>query len=136
MASRLQRARVGAEAHRPAIGLEIALIRHKVDHRLGRRFVDLAGHCLVQATDVASELDARELHTVADSKKRHAVLTRMPDGREFPMNAASSKTRCDENSIGTSQGSEAVPLDGLGVDAIDLDVRVVENACVIERLDD
>src|SRR5215469_9120584 len=95
--ARSQAARIRSEAHRSAERLKIALVLHEIDHRIRRLRLDLARVRAFEAADVARELDARQLHAVADAEERHAIFARMPDRKQLALDAPSAEARSDEN---------------------------------------
>ena len=131
LASLFERARVRPEPHRPAVHFEVALVGHEVDHRIGRRLVDLARHRLGQLADVARELDARELHAVADAEERNLRSRARAGSPQLALDAARAEAGRDQNAVRAAQHVDAVVLDQLRVDALDLDRRVVEDAGVM-----
>src|SRR5271165_681964 len=67
--SRLQLAVVGSQAHRAAHHRDVPLLRHKIDHGVRCRFIDLGRICIAESADVARKLDACELHPKTDSQE-------------------------------------------------------------------
>src|SRR5450432_2131631 len=84
VAACLERARVGAEAHGPALVLHAALVRHQIDDRIWTILQELGGGRALQPAHVASELDGRQLHAETDAEERHALLARVANRRDFP----------------------------------------------------
>src|SRR5688572_19545859 len=75
--TRFDGAGVGAESHRSAFFDHAALVGHQIDDGIFRVLVELGAACILDAADVARELDHRQLHPEADAEVGHLVLARI-----------------------------------------------------------
>ena len=69
-------------------------------------------------------------------EERNPVLAHVLDRSQLAFDAARAETRRDQHAVRAAQHVEAVVLDQLRVDSLDLDRCVVEDAGVRERLAD
>src|SRR5207302_4722604 len=75
--TRLQRAGICAEPHGSTLRGHLLLFLHQRDHRVRRSLIELVAVGLLQAADVAGELDGGHLQAEADAKERHLALPRI-----------------------------------------------------------
>lgn len=94
-----ERARVSAQSHRPALGLDAALVGHEVDDGVLRAAAEFDRVRSFKATYVARVLDDRELHTEADTEERNVLLSRVADGGDLPLDSSVSETSRNENRV-------------------------------------
>ena len=100
--------------------------------RRGR--IELGAVGVLQAGEVARDLDGRHLHAQADAEVGQLVLARVLRGEDLALDAALAEA------AGHEDGIEAVELvrvgrrERLGIDVLDLHARMVVNACMAQRL--
>ena len=83
-----QLGRVEAEAHRAALVLHVALVRHEVDDRVLGEHVELGRVRVRRADDLAGELDDRALQPEAQAEIRDAVVAGVVGGEDLALDAA------------------------------------------------
>ena len=81
-------ARIGAEAHRATLVLDILLRKHEVDDRVFRLVTELRRVGIRHAADVTRELDDGTLHAQTKAEERNAVLPRILHGANLSLDAA------------------------------------------------
>src|SRR5690242_2817334 len=74
----LDHARIRAQAHRAALLIDVLLLFHDVDNRVGRALVDFARVGALEPQYVARVLDHHHLQAKTDTENRHSILTRVP----------------------------------------------------------
>src|SRR5579872_428104 len=134
--TRFENAIVGAETHRPAFEIEIPLFGQEVDDVVCRRFVDFGCHRVLETTNVARELDARQLHPVADTEEWNLIFASVLDRAQLSFHAARPEAGRYQDPFGTVEYAEALFFDRLRIDTNDLDRGIVIDAGVIERFVD
>src|SRR4030095_1587063 len=82
-----QQHRVESEPHGAALVLDVALLGQQVDHVVRRRGIELGGIGALEPAHVARVLDHRALHAEADPEIGHALLARVADGLDLPLDA-------------------------------------------------
>ena len=106
---------IRAEAHGPSLvafriaalhGLfaEIVPFGHQVDELVLGERVEFFGVGFLDADDVAGEFDDRALHTEADPEEGHIVFTGIPDGFDFPFDAAVPEAAGHEDAVSAFEG--------------------------------
>src|ERR1043165_3239164 len=131
----LERARILAEAHRAAEGVDADAVAQLVDDLVRRLVVELRRVRADLAADVARELDRRALHTEADAEVGEALLARVADRAQLPFHAARAEAGADEDAVDAGElAVVALFLERLRVDVDDTHLHVVGDAAVRERL--
>ena len=129
-----QVARVFAETHRAAEGVDADEIAQFVDHFVRRLVVELGRVRADHPHDVARKLDRRALHAEADAEVGDALLAREADGAQLSFHAARAESRTDQDSVHAGQLAViTLFLERLGVDVDDAHLHVVGDAAVHER---
>src|SRR5687768_624287 len=126
---------IGPEAHRAAHVGDMLLRLHERDDGVVTLRRELARVGIVEATDVARELDDGRLHAEADAEERHRVLARMSDRIHHPFDAADAEPTGHEQPV--------VPAEDLGRgarvdkvvagDPVDVYADVVRDPAMDER---
>ena len=128
---------VGAEAHRAALGDDVALLVHQHDNRLGRLRVDLHRVGLLQAEHVAGELDHRDLEPETEAVVGNLVFACVAGGGDLALDAAVAEAAGHEDAVELGELLQAgLRLKLLGVHAHDVHAAVVGDAGVGQRLID
>ncbi len=133
----LQVAIIGAEAHGAAHVGDVLLLFHEVDHLVGRVGFHLGGVGVLEAYDVAGELDHHALHAQADAQAGDVVLASVFDGGELALDAALAEARGDQEAVHVFQllgGVRVVQF--LGVEEVEVELVVVIDGRLEERLVD
>src|SRR6266566_5218726 len=86
--ARGQSGRIQAETHRPALVLELALIRHEVDDGVLGEHVELCRVGVLRAGHLAGELDDGALETEAQAEIRDLVVAGEMGGEDLAFDAA------------------------------------------------
>src|SRR6185312_14659123 len=71
-----------------ALVLDVALLGQEIDHVVGRARIELGGVGPLEAAHVPRVLDDRALHAEADPEVGHALLARVADRLDLPLDAA------------------------------------------------
>ena len=132
-------ARVLAEAHRAAEGVDADQIAQLVDHFVRRFVVELGRVRAEHPHDVARELDRRALHAEADAEVGDFLFARIADRAQLPFDATRAEARADENAVDVRQlAVVALVFQCFGVDVDDAHLDVVSDTAVnqgfVERL--
>src|ERR1043165_7293066 len=131
----LQRARILAEAHRAAQGVDADEVAQLVDDLVRRLVVELRRVGADHAADVARELDRRALHAEANAEVGDALLARVADGAELPLDAARAEAGADEDAVDAGElAVVALLFERLRVDVDDAHLDVVGDAAVGQGL--
>src|SRR5436305_10178286 len=122
----LQRARILAEPHRAAEGVDADQIAQLVDDFVRRLIVELRRIRADHPHHVAGELDRRALHAEADAEEWDALFARGADRAQFSFDAPRSESWSDQNPVHASKLT-VIPLglELLGVDVADANLDVV-----------
>src|SRR6185503_2979796 len=80
-----------AKPHRAAVLADIDKVAKLEDDRKRRFFVKLGRVRIAQIANITRKLDARGLHSEADTKVRSSRSTRISNGSEHPRDAAFAK---------------------------------------------
>ena len=89
----------------------------------------------LEPRDAARVLDDRELHAEADPEERDLVGARVADRLDLPLGAAVAEATGDEDGVDAREELVgALALDLLGVDVLEVDLDLVCEAAVDERL--
>ncbi len=83
-----------------------------------------------QSSDVAGELDHRHLHAQADAQIGNPLLAGVAYRGDLAFDAALAETARYQDGVHASQTGQAVPLDLLGVDIVNVDLGVGVDAGV------
>src|SRR5258706_11889598 len=131
----LQAARVLAEPHRAAEGVDADEVAQLVDDLVRRLVVELRRVRADHAADIARELDRRALHAEADAEVGDALLARVADGAQLPFHATRTEPGADQDAVHAGQlAVVALFLQRFGADVDDADLDVVGDAAVDQRL--
>src|SRR6516162_5973176 len=84
----LEAAGPGAESHGSAQLFDPAQFAQFVNDAMRRRWIELAGVRLLQSTDIARKLNARGLHSKADTEIRNLVFARILNALQHAFDAA------------------------------------------------
>ena len=141
---RCEHRRIGAEPHGAAeIAVGGALLQrvalqpfgHQADHRLGRRR-ELGRVGLGDAAQIARRLDHRHLHAEADAEIRHVALARELRRADFSLGAALAEAARHQDAVDVLEERRRVLLlEHLGLDPVEIDLDLVGDAAMRERLD-
>ena len=132
-----ERALVAAEPHGRALVDHALLLLHHVDDGMRRVDVKLGGVRTFQFKHVAAVFDHRDLEAEAETIVRDFVFAGVFRRRDFALGAAVAEAAGNEDAVETFQDGETVFLfEVLGVDAHDVDARVVRDARVGDRFID
>src|SRR5512141_2534282 len=82
--SLLEVAGVRTQPHRPAVLFDLLLFQHHIDHIL-IGLLELGAVGLLEAADIAGELDDRTLQAEANAKEWYALCPDISDGDDFPL---------------------------------------------------
>src|SRR5947199_2649035 len=99
----LQRARILAEPHRAAEGVDADQIAQLVDDFVRRLIVELRRIRADHPHHVACELDRRALHAEADAEEWDALFARVADRAQFSFDAPRSESWSDQNPVHASK---------------------------------
>ncbi len=130
-------ARVGAQTHAAAHVLDVLLVEHQVDDRVLGDGIEFGGVGARETGHVASELRDRDLHPETDAEVRHLVLARVTSGADLALDAADAEPARHEDAVHLhEQLVDLLGSERLGVEPVRVDLHVVEDAGVVERLVD
>src|SRR5947209_603489 len=116
-------ARVAPEPHRSSLVTDVALLRQKVDHRMGREGVELRGVRVVRAEGGTRKLDDHTLHAHAEPECGNAALAAEAGRLDLPLDAAVAKAAGDDDAIEPDERLDVIgPLEVLAVDPLHLHV--------------
>src|SRR5690606_19782768 len=99
----LQMAIVSSQAHGASHVFDFFLFFHHVDNWMRRVGIDFYRMGTVQMQHILGKLYTSHLHAQANAKERDVVFTHKTDGVNFSIDAAASKTGCDENPVYAGQ---------------------------------
>src|SRR6266404_4854493 len=143
-AAALKDRRIGAEAHGAAeIALDTASLElvalhplgHQTDDRFGGR-TEFGRVRLLDATEVARGFDDGHLHSEANPEIRQLALARELNGPDFPFGAALAEAARYQNAVHVLEKRRRIlALEHLGFDPVEIDLDLVGDAAVGERLD-
>ena len=91
------------------------------------------------AADVARKLDDGALHAEAEAEERELVLARVLDGLDLALDAAVAEAARHEHALAADEDLVEIRLlvlDLLRVDPVDLHLRVICDAAMVQRLRD
>ena len=141
---RCERRRIGAEPHGAAeVAVGRALLQrvalepfgHQADHRLRRRR-EFGRVGLGDAAEIARRLDHRHLHAEADAEIRHVALARELRRADFSFGAALAEAAGHQDAVDVLEERRRVLLlEHFGFDPVEIDLHLVGDAAVRERLD-
>ena len=128
--------RVEAEPHGAAEIGQDALLRQEIDHRIGRRPIELRRIRGGEPAHVAGELDHCALQAETDAEERDQLLAGVADRADLALDAAIPEATGHQHAVDPREvGRRAVALDRLGVQPLHLDPRLVGDAAVREGFD-
>src|SRR5882762_5828768 len=128
---------IEAQAHGAALVGERPLLGQEIDHEVRRAGGELGRVGALQAAHGPCELDHGTLHAETDAEVRHALLARVAHRLDLALDAAVAEAPWHQDAVDLGEvGGGAVALDVLGVHPYDVDLRLVSNAPVHQRLDE
>src|SRR6266403_2244430 len=128
---------IEAQPHGAALVGERPLLGQEIDHEVRRAGGELGRVGALQAAHGPCELDHGTLHAEADAEVRHALLARVAYRLDLALDAAVAEAPRHQNTVDVGEvGGGAVALDVLGVHPDDVDLRLVRDAPVHQRLDE
>src|SRR5437879_8626176 len=121
-----QGARVGAEPHRtPLVGDGVLIVKHG-DDGVWRVVVELGAVGVLQADDVAGELDDGALQAETDAEERRLLFAGIADGIDFAAGTAIVEPAWNKDPVEAGQDALGpFALDLLGFDLANDDARVL-----------
>src|SRR5688572_27571040 len=129
-----QVARIFAEAHRAAEGVDADEIAQLVDDFVRRLIIELRRVRADHPRDVARELDGRALHAEADAEEGDLALAGVADRAQLSFDAARAEAGSDQDAVdATELAVVALFLERFRVDVDDPRLHVVRNAAVLQR---
>src|ERR1700733_1410116 len=109
--------------------------RHQADQRFGRG-AEFRRIRLFNADQIARGLDYRHLHSEADAEIRHVALARDLRGADLALRAALAETAGHQNAIDVFQERRGIlVLEHLALDPVEIDLHLVGDAAMRQRLD-
>ncbi len=139
----LETALLAAKAHRAAeVGIRIALLDpafavapfgNQRNHRVRIGSVKLGAVRARKTSDIAGELDHRELHAQAYAQVRHLVFPRIANRRNLAFGAAPAKTARHQDGIHCRQRIAAVLFQRFGINVMHLDPAARVDARMHQR---
>ena len=130
-------ARVAAEAQCAAHIDGAGLVRHEIDNLIEAVLVEFAGVCIRDAAHVAGILDDGNLHAEANAEVRDVALSCVLCGIDHTLDTAVAEAAWHKDTIAALEHFGSVFLrDELGINPIDLDLRAVLIAGMVECFDD
>mgnify|MGYP001677499098 CR=1 FL=1 len=130
-------ARISPQAHCTSLVLDVLLREHEVDDGMLRLVIEFRRMGVRHAADVTRKLDDGALHAEAQAEERNRVLTRVLHGANLALDAAVAKATRNEYSLAPCKDLAELDvrrLDCLRIDPGDLDVRIVRDARMVQRL--
>src|SRR6185312_5736678 len=109
-----------APLHAPVVVLPFGDER---DHGVRRVRIELRGIRALEAALVARDLDRGDLHAEADAEVGNPVLTRVLHGRDLALDPALAEAAGDEHRVHLLERLDAVRLELLGIDVMDVHFR-------------
>ena len=132
-----QLGRIGTETHRAALVLDVVLVGHQVDDRVGAARLELRRVGVLETDDVASELDAGGLQPEAQTEVRDLVLARHLRGLDLALDPAVAEPARDDDAVGATEPVHGVvAVEVVRAHPVELDADRVVQAGVAQRLDD
>src|SRR5438128_735477 len=123
--------RIEAEAHRPALVGDRALLGQEVDEVVGGVGLEFRGVGAVQAADVARVLDHRALHPETDPEVRHAPLACVADRLDLALDPPVAEAAGHQDAVDVGEGRVGAHLlDVLGVHPLDVHASLVGDPAV------
>ena len=121
----------------PPLSRDVALIVHQVDDGVRAARIELGGVGVGEPEHVAGELDGHGVQSEAQPEARHALLTGVARGGDLAFHSTGAEPTGDDHPVelGEASGGEQA-FDLLGLDPVDLDLRPVVEAGVLQRFDD
>ena len=136
---------LGAETHGPAkirffrtlfaLSGGIQPFGDQAHHRLRRVLAEFCAMSVGQAGHVPRVFNYSNLHTQADAKVRHLVLTGILNRADLAFHAALTETARHQNRVGIGQRTGAITLDVFGIDVVDIDLGAGLDAGVQQGFD-
>ena len=108
---------------------------HQADDRLAGR-AELGRARVLDAGEVARRLDHRHLHAEADAEIRHVALARELRRADLALGAALAEAARHQDAVDVLEERRRVLLlEDLALDPVEIDLHLVGDAAVAERLD-
>src|SRR5499427_3665363 len=108
---------------------------HQSDHRLGR-LAELRGIGVFDAAQIARGFHNRHLHAKADPEIRHVPFARELCCLDLSLGAALTESARNENAVDVLEERRRVfVLEHFGLDPVEIDLHLVGDAAVRQRLD-
>src|SRR5258708_4114788 len=127
--------RVEPQPHGTALGLDVTLLGQGIYHGVSGGRAELGGVGALEAAHVPRVLDHRARDAEADAEVGHALLARVADGLDLPLDAAVPEAPGHQDAVEPGHVTgEPLALDTLGVHPHHLDRGLVGDAPVGERL--
>ncbi len=141
---RCEHGRIGAEPHGAAeVAAGSALLQlvalhpfgHQADHRIGGG-AELRRVRILDAAEIARGFDDGHLHAEADAEIRHLALARELHRLDLALGAALAEAAGHEDAVDMlEEGRRVLALEYFGFDPVEIDLHLVGDAAVRERLD-
>ena len=130
-------ARISPQAHCTSLVLDVLLREHEVDDGMLCLVIEFCRMGVCHAADVTRKLDDGALHAEAQSEERNRVLTRVLHGANLALDAAVAEAARHKYSLAPSKHLAELDvrrLNRLRIDPGDLDVRIIRDARMVQRL--
>ena len=107
---------------------------HQTDHRM-LRLADLRGACALKTGEIARGLDHRHVQAVADAEERHFAFAREFHRVDFSLRAALAEAAGHQDAVDVLQECRRIgPLEDFAVDPVEMDLHIVRDAAMHQRL--